>query len=216
MTGNIKSKKDTFVELQKIMQNRYQGELSIAQRFTSSKNSYMGNGTFYKRSFSLIEKKEIFLSAFHKYFSSEIKSYEEVGRTLFHLTFTIGGKQVSFLNTHFAWGGNHIEKSHQTKQGEILLKYLKKVNPPFVLTGDFNLTSEQPLMKKITFFARSLTEENHLTNTLDPINHHAKHLFPKGLAVDYIFTSRDISVKIFVVIKESLSDHFGLTAELEI
>lgn len=175
----------------------------------------MGNGTFYRKQFPLISKKAIILSIYD-IFPSESKTYENIGRTLLHLKLVIDGKQISFLNTHFAWGGDHIEKPHQTKQGEILLKYLQTLNAPFVLTGDFNLTPEQPLIQKITKFARNLTEEQHITNTLDPINHGAKHLFPKGLAVDYIFVSRDISVKKFAVIKEGLSDHFGLTAEIEI
>lgn len=214
--GNINSQRDTFAELQTILQDKYYGELSISQRYTSSLDSYMGSGTFYKKSFSLVKKKEIILSLTHEYFPSDKTSYEEVGRTLLHLIFAIKGKHISFLNTHFAWGPNNIEKPHQTKQGEVLLNYLQTVKEPFVLTGDFNLTPKQPLMQKISKLVRNLTEEHHLTNTLDPENHRAKHLFPKGLAVDYIFTSNDLKVKNFAVINEGLSDHFGLTAEIEI
>src|SRR6266404_7599535 len=61
-SGNINSQRDIFAELQKILQENYEGELTITQRYTSSPFAYMGNGTFYKKAFSLLEKKEIVLS----------------------------------------------------------------------------------------------------------------------------------------------------------
>lgn len=216
IVSNIHSKRDTFIELQKILEENYNGEFSIEQRYTSSPDSYMANGIFYKNSFSLIEKKEIILSEFEKFFPSNSTEYEKIGRTVLHLILEIESKQISFINTHFAWGGDHIEKPFQTEQGEILINYLKTVKPPFIFSGDLNLTPEQPLIQKIDTLARNLTAENHITNTLNPKNHRAKHLFPKGLAVDYIFTSKDINVTNFSVIDEGLSDHFGLTAEIKL
>ncbi|HSX08691.1 MAG TPA: endonuclease/exonuclease/phosphatase family protein [Candidatus Saccharimonadales bacterium] len=216
IVGNIHSKIDTFIELKEILKDKYNSELSIEQRFSSGPESYMANGIFYKKSLPLIEKKEYRLSSFNTFFPSVSTDYEKVGRTLQHLTLQIGDQSISFLNTHFAWGRDHIEKPFQTEQGEILIEYLTAVKPPFVLSGDFNLTPDQPLIKKLDTFARNLTAENHITNTLNPTNHRAKHLFPKGLAVDYIFTSRDIKTENFSVIDEGLSDHFGLSVEIEI
>jgi endonuclease/exonuclease/phosphatase family metal-dependent hydrolase len=213
--ANIHSHHDIFVELKKILQEKYNGELSIAQRYTSSQTSYMGNAIFYKKNSTFIEKKEITLSSFG-IFPSESTSFEKVGRTTLHLKLEINGKQISFLNAHCAWGRDHIEKPFQTEQGDILLSYLKTVNPPFILTGDFNLTPEQPFIQKLDALARNLTAENKITNTLNPKNHRAKVLFPKGLAVDYIFISKDLQAKNFAVVDEGLSDHFGLTAEIEI
>ena len=213
ISGNINSKRDTFTELRKILQEKYNAELSLTQRYTSSPQAYMANGTFYKKQFSLIRIQEVVLSSF-KPFPKDSTAYEHVGRKLLHLILAINGKQISFLNTHFAWGGDHIEKHHQTKQGEILLNYLQSVEPPFVLTGDFNLTPEQPLIQKISAYTKNLIVENGITNTLNPTNHRAKQLFPKGLAVDYLFTSKDLKAKKFQVVDENLSDHFGLGTEI--
>ena len=215
IVGNINSTRDTFTELQSILANKYKGVLSIAQRYTSSEDSYMANGTFYKNSFSLIDKKEVILSSFNKFFPSDSTQYERVGRTLLHLLLEIEGKQISFINTHFAWGGDRIEKPFQTTQGEILINYVKDVQPPFIFSGDLNLTPDQPLIKKLDTLSKNLITEYHITNTLNPKNHRAKQLFPKGLAVDYIFTSSKLRVKNFSVVDDELSDHFGLSVEIE-
>jgi endonuclease/exonuclease/phosphatase family metal-dependent hydrolase len=214
--GNINSQRDVFSQLQKILEKNYEGELTITQRYTSSPFAYLGNGTFYKKTFSLIEKKEIVLSTYGGPFPSELKTYERVGRKALHLNLEIEGKHISFLNTHFAWAKTSKEEPHQTKQGEILVEYLQKVTHPFVLSGDFNLDPQQPTIHKINHLARNLTEENHVSNTLNPQNHRARELFPPGVAVDYIFVSRDLKPKNFSVIEDDLSDHLGLTAEIEI
>ena len=53
------------------------------------------------------------------------------------------------------------------------------------------------------------TEETH---------HHDPNIDQLGIevAVDFIFVSSDITVKHFAVIEEDLSDHLGLTVEVEI
>src|SRR5437762_11824606 len=54
--GNIHCTHDCYVAFKKILDEKYNSELAIAQRFTSSPNSYLGNATFYKKDFDLIEK----------------------------------------------------------------------------------------------------------------------------------------------------------------
>ena len=216
INGLFHSKRETFVELQEILKENYKGELSISQRYTSSPDSYLGNATFYKNSFSLLERKEIQLFSYGGPFPSDATTFEKVGRSLLHLKLSREGKEISFLNTHFAWAHTPKEEPHQTKQGEILLDYLQTLHQPFVLTGDFNLDPEQPLINKLSNLATNLTKLYRITNTLNPQNHRVKKLFPPGVACDYIFTSPDIKVENFSVVEEDLSDHFGLTAEIEI
>src|SRR5258708_5262909 len=56
VSGNIDSKRDCFEELEKILGEKYHGELAIAERFTSGPSSYLANATFYKKDFALIDK----------------------------------------------------------------------------------------------------------------------------------------------------------------
>jgi endonuclease/exonuclease/phosphatase family metal-dependent hydrolase len=214
--GMIDSQRDCFEELQKILSDKYNGELVKSQIYASSPDSYMGNGIFYKKSFILKEKNVITLHENKNPFPQDSTNYEIIGRKLLHLTLIIEDKTVSFLNTHFAWAKTPKEEPHQTQQGEILLNYLKNVPHPFILSGDFNLDRQQPTIQKINKLARNLVEENDVINTLDSVNHRAKALFPPGVAIDYIFTSPDIKVNTFSVVEEGLSDHLGLRVEIEI
>ncbi|MGH7203587.1 MAG: endonuclease/exonuclease/phosphatase family protein [Candidatus Levyibacteriota bacterium] len=214
--GNFYSKRDTFAELQNLLNETHNGELSITQRYTSNPHSYFGNATFYKKAFSLLEKKEIVLFHNTEFFPSDAKTFEGVGRKLLHLKLAIYGKSVSFLNTHFAWGPTPVERPYQTEQGDKIVAYLKTVNKSFVFSGDMNLTVDQPTIQKLGEFAVNLTQKKHITNTLNPRLHNVKQLFPLGLAVDYIFLTEDITVESFAVLEDDISDHFGLTAVLEI
>ncbi len=216
INGLFHSKREIFKELQEILKGKYKGGLSISQRYTSSPNAYLGNAIFYRNSFSLIEKKEIVLSSYDGPFPSDAKTFEKVGRSIIHLKLEIENKQISFLNTHFAWAKTPTEEPHQTEQGQILLNYLETVQQPFVLTGDFNLDPQQPLIQKLSKLATNLTTKYGITNTLNPRTHRVKSLFPTGVACDYIFLSPDISAQNFSVVEEDLSDHFGLTVEIEI
>jgi len=216
ISGNIDSKRDCFEALQKLLGEKYNGALTIAERFTSSPSAYLGNATFYKKQFTLIEKNILPINQQAEPFSSTAQSFEKEARSLLYLTLEIEGRTISFLNTHLAWAKTPKEEPHQTEQAAILIDYLKTVPSPFVLSGDFNLDPQQPTVQNINVLARNLTSEYHITNTLNPRTHRAQMLFPPGVAVDYIYVSRDISVKTFDVVEEDLSDHLGLTAELEI
>jgi len=214
LAGNINATRNCFVVLQTILAPKYKGELAIADRFTSSQSSYLGNAIFYKKEFSLVKKDILPLHQRPTPFPSDAKTFEDAGRNILHLRLQVTDAIISFLNIHAAWAKTSQEESHQTKQGEILLHYLKKVPHPFVFSGDFNLDPQQPTIQKLNQLARNLTAENQITNTLNPRTHRAQELFPKGVAVDYIFVSRDIEVKKFKVLEEDLSDHLGLTAEI--
>lgn len=216
-SGNINSKRDCYHELQNILGEKYTSGLAIAQYYTSSPTAYIGNATFYKKDFQLLEKQIITLHERKDPFPSDATSYEDVARNLLHLTLAIDNKKISFLNTHLAWAKTTKEQPHQTQQGEILLNYLKNVPFPFVLTGDFNLDTEQPILRSVSSLAKNLIDEYKIVNTLNPRTHSAQMLFPPGAAVDYIFVTPDITVNKFKVLEEEdLSDHLGLTAEIEI
>jgi endonuclease/exonuclease/phosphatase family metal-dependent hydrolase len=220
LAGNINSKRDCYKELQHLLSDRYHSELAIAQIYLSNPSSgYIGNATFYKKQFKLLEKNIITLHKRITPFPPDAKSYEDVGRNVLHLKLEINNKSISFLNTHLAWAKRPQEENHQTEQGQILIDYLEHLTRPFILTGDFNLDPNQPLIQKINTFARNHITENHITNTLNPHTHEIGELIRAKkveIAVDYIFTSPDITVNKFAVIQEDLSDHLGLTTTIEI
>lgn len=212
--GNIDSKRDVFKELQALLCADFNGELAKSDVFTSSPQSYNAVSIFFKKQYTLIDKNILTLHKRKEPFPSEAKSFEGLSRNLLHIRLLINNKYISFLTIHAAWAKTPQEEPHQTMQGEILLSYLKTIPAPFILTGDFNLDPQQPLIKKISMFTRNLISENNITNTLNPRIHRSKALFPPGAAVDYIFITHDVALKEFSVIEEDISDHFGLSAKI--
>lgn len=215
--GMITTKRDCYKELQKILGESYAGVLVRTDRFTSSPDAYFGNAIFYKKEFPRIDTNIVWTRKNEEPFPSDSKTYEDTGRAILHVTLSFKGTPVSFLTTHGAWAKIPVEHPHQTKQGDIIIEYLKKVSSPFIFSGDLNLDPNQPLIQKLDSLSRNLIRENHVSNTLNPRTHYARaKLFPPGIAVDYIFASRDITVKSFRVVEEDISDHLGLVAEFEI
>src|SRR6185437_10832702 len=145
---------DIFEELLKILSPGYRGELSINTRYSSDPaNAYMGNAIFYKKEFTLKEKDILILHQRTEPFPSEINHYEDLGRTALYVKLAINGTLVSFINAHLAWAKTPEEEPHQTKQGEIFLNYLNTISSPFIISGDFNLDPEQPLVQKLNKLA---------------------------------------------------------------
>jgi endonuclease/exonuclease/phosphatase family metal-dependent hydrolase len=210
--GNVNSQRDTYQQLQTLLGNHYNSELSIAETFTSSKTSYFGNATFYKKTFKCLSKNILYLHQNTKPFPSESKEFDKHGRTVLHLELEINGKPISFLNTHLAWSPTAADTPIKLEQGQKLVNYVQKLKQPFILTGDFNVDANSQIIKSLNEYAKNLTTQNKITNTLNPNLHKAKHLFPPGLAVDFIFVSPEIKTENFQLITEDISDHYALTA----
>lgn len=193
----------------------YEGEIAVSWRLKEEKNAYFGNATLFKKSFVLEDKKIIWL-----------KEYEEVPSDLdfqyrpysaLSLNLNNQNKTFQVINTHLLWGPTPEDAAEKLKQGQKLFEYLKTINIPFILSGDFNVTSNSQIVSCISTHGRNLTVENNVTNTLNPRLHRGKKLFPKGLAVDYIFVDPHLQVRDFKVIEnEDLSDHLALAAEIEL
>ena len=214
--GNIHSQRDVYKELQHVLGNKYNSELMITQRYASSPDGYLANATFYKKDYKLLAKQFIIIHGNKELLPPDAQYYGDIGRGLIHLTLLVNDKPISFLNLHGAWAKTTKEQPHQTEQSKKLLSYLQSVRTPFIFSGDLNLDPEQPMIQKISKLARNLVNENKVTTTLNPRTHRAKHLFPPGAAVDYIFVSNDLSVTNFQVLNEDLSDHLGLTVEVDL
>ena len=215
--GNIHSTRNCFALLTEILKKTHNSELVIAETFTSSPSSFLGNATFYKKDFSILSKESFHLYQRSTPFPSEGKKFEEQGRAALFFTLKISNTILSLCNVHFPWAQTPQEQPHQIAQGEKLLQKLRTLSHPFIITGDFNLTPNQPTIQEINMLAKNLTIEFNITNTLNPREHRAKDIFPQGFAVDYIFVSNDIKPNHVEVLQyEDISDHFVLTAELEI
>ena len=216
--GNLHSSEDQFLKFQQLLQNTHYGEMAIATRFSSDPiNSYDANAIFYKKDFSLTHKDVLTLTKGIDPFPSSMTTYEENGRNTLRLTLTKDEKIVDVISAHLAWAPTHSEQPHQRAQNKHLIAYIQELKNPFLLAGDFNIDPEQPTILDLEKYTQDLTKEYNVANTIDPVYHHAWEKLAPGFPVDYIFVSPSIRVIDFTVLDTiHLSDHFGLTAVVEI
>ncbi|MDO8497978.1 MAG: hypothetical protein Q7S61_05555 [bacterium] len=205
---------DCFSVIQK--ETGMTGFMPKAWHIPDDSSSYFSNATFYKPQFDLQKKETIWL-----YDAQEIEypriPPENTPRNAVSLLLEIEGKKIYFINTHQAWGPTPVDNPLKLKQGNILYEYLKTLEHPFILSGDFNVSPTSQVIRQIDTLGINLTTQHHLTNTLNPRLHKAQVLFPKGLAVDFVFASRSLKVNNFKLIDNiDLSDHFGLSLEITI
>ena len=180
--------------------------------------SYFGNATFYKKAFTLQEKEIVWLKPYEEYTVSperDVESIKNQPRNAVALKLAIKDTSLWTVNTHMAWGPTPLDEPYKIAQGAILESFLKNLTDPFILSGDFNVTPDSQIVKAIDNLAINHTKQAGLTNTLNPVIHRVKKLFPVGLAVDYIYTSKELRTQNFrLVVKPDLSDHLGLSIEV--
>jgi len=215
-TRVIKNKKDNLELLIKMLGPKYTHFFVKNDQITSSPTAYFGNATFVRSSLTVMHQEIFWLYQRPKPYSAMSQQYDEMSRSVLGVQILTGQKPLWIFNTHLAWSKSSKDTLIKVEQGTKLIKYISQVQTPFVLTGDFNVDSTSKVVKGLEKYARNLTAENHLLTTLNPRTHRVKDLFPPGLAVDYIFVSKDLKVEKFAVVEEDVSDHFGLIVEIEI
>jgi len=201
---------------QKIIDLGYDGEISVNWRLKGYEHSFIGNATFFKRSFTLLEKTEVWLREYREIEDPKNRESRNDPKASLSLLLEKGGVKLRVVNAHLAWTPTPHDSKEKIRQATLFYEYLKTIKSPFLITGDFNVEKHTEVVKMINKIGRNLTSENNVTNTLNSRLHKAPHLFPPGLAVDYIYISKDIKVEKFEVIDQDLSDHLGLYLECTI
>jgi endonuclease/exonuclease/phosphatase family metal-dependent hydrolase len=194
-----------------------EAEIVISTNFVGDKNSYDGNAIFYKNSLIPGNKKEIFLYPFSETKLDET-DFRFRPRTAISLDFQINNKPITIINTQLAW--SLIPETTQIKEevGQKLFNFVKEIKNDFILMGDFNLESNNKVVHQFDSLAQNLIQMHNIKNTLNPRTHRAaKEIFPKGLAVDFVFITPGIKAKEFKLLDNfDLSDHFGLSLAFEV
>lgn len=194
----------------------YAGERVISWDIAGDKNSFEANVIFYKPPLSVVNKQIVWLKKGSAIPSFETRRFQDDPRTALDVTFEQEGIKFHVITTHLSWGQTSKDDNNKLAVGKKLYEYIRTVDAPYILTGDFNVNPTSQVVKWIDSLARNLTVENHITNTLNPRTHKAPHLFPPGLAVDYIYVSDGVAVKDFQLINEDISDHLGLVLVYEL
>ncbi len=129
------------------------------------------------------------------------------GRALQHVTVEHGGKLLNVLSHHGYHNPEHKNGDEETmRQCGMIVDYIKKLEGPVVLCGDFNLVPDSPSLEQINKILVNHVKKRGILTTRTLLTH-------KTEACDYIFTSPDIEVKNFQVLDDIVSDHKALTVE---
>lgn len=206
---------DCFKVLKKNLQ--LNGILLPTWRLLHDNSSYIGIATFFKPEFRITDQETIWLKEYREAESMEMLDWKQSPRAALSLQFDFNDQDIRFINTHLAWGPTPEDTDYKLIQGRKLFNHIESFGEPFVLSGDFNVPRTSQTVKWLQKRGRNLIREKMVKNTLNPRTHRITSLFPKGLAVDYVFTDPKLNVVDFKLIDEAdLSDHFGLSLELEV
>lgn len=136
----------------------------------------------------------------------EEKDYN-LGRALQHVVVEAENGPLNVLNHHGYHVHSHKNGDEETlRQCGLIADYVRQLNSPVVLCGDFNLVPDSSSLELINEVLVNHVKEQGILTTRTPLTH-------KTEACDYIFTSPDIEVKNFQVLDDIASDHKALTVE---
>ena len=115
------------------------------------------------------------------------------------------GAGLTVLVTHFGLNPDEAQNA-----ADIVCNAIDDAKTPVILTGDFNLRPDNPILDPIR--AR-------LSDTEDVFSHRDSYSFPSDKPyekIDYIFTSPSIKTEFAVIPQMIVSDHRPLFAIVEI
>jgi endonuclease/exonuclease/phosphatase family metal-dependent hydrolase len=194
----------------------YDGELSVTWRYKGNPHSFFGEAVFFKPGITFLGKNEVWLKPYMELETLNGFRSEDFPKSVLHIMLEKDNKRFDVLSAHLAWSPVANDTPEKIRQATIFANYLKTVKHPFILTGDFNTSAKTKVTTIIDQYARNLTSENNLKNTMNLRIHRDKERLIEqgGVAVDYIYVTKDWEVKKFDLLEElDLSDHLGLQLE---
>lgn len=127
------------------------------------------------------------------------------------------GKKFWYVNTHL----DHVGKEARKNGLSLIVNKIKEINPkgyPMVLTGDFNVTPDDPCLVDLNKIMKSARNVAVKTDKGYTFNNWGK--ITEGQPIDYIYYSGFSSCPVFEVIRKPyagrkfISDHFPVSAIL--
>lgn len=155
---------------------------------------------------SIFLKKEIKVLNHGSYIIHKCNNYPGSGpthsRVLQWLEFSKNNQTYTVANIHGLWNGKGKSDSpNRLEQSKKIREFIEKNQNPVILCGDFNLAPDTKSIKIISENMVDLIKKNKISST-------RTKFYKKSIRyADYIFTSRDIQIEKFKVLKDEVSDH---------
>lgn len=117
---------------------------------------------------------------------------------------------ITVVNHHGFWRSQPMGDEQSVKIFKRLSEIVKPYSDkgPLVLCGDLNLVHGAPALRALDFM-KDLTADFNVKNTLSGLK------VNDPVACDHIYVNEQINYSNFKVVEELVSDHFGLSVEME-
>lgn len=162
---------------------------------------------------AMLIKKELVIQNKGEYLIHENPNYTPPGpthsRKLQWVEINANGSLYTVVNLHGLWNGRGKSDSDaRIIQSKNIKKFIDGVNGKKILCGDFNITPDTKSMAIIEDGMQNLVKIYGVKSTRTSFyNKPIKY-------ADYFFTSKDIEIKTFKVLKDEVSDHAPLLLEI--
>jgi endonuclease/exonuclease/phosphatase family metal-dependent hydrolase len=177
--------------------------------FRPHAGDFWGLAMFIKKSLPVLEEGELFVYKYKGWSSSENKHF--FPKNIQYIKTKVNNKEITIVNFHGHWTGKgKSDTEDRLLQSENIISFLKSIEKPYVLCGDFNLLPDTESVKKFEDFGlRNLIKEYNITST-------RTSYYKKPIRyADYVFASEDINIKRCEVLPEEISDHSTILLEIE-
>lgn len=166
-----------------------------------------GIGTFVKNGIDVIDEGEITIYENPKYRGSGPAH----SRNLQWVKCQIEGQVHTVMNVHGLWNGRgKSDAPERIRQSERIKAFIDRVETPKILCGDFNLRPDTESIEMLQRGMRDLIRQFNVSST-------RTSFYPKQERfADYIFTSPEIKINRFEVLKDEVSDHSPLLLDFSL
>lgn len=170
---------------------------------------WYGLAALINKQFEVTEDGDVFVHGERGYIPKDNIGFHS--KNIQYVTFKTEKGLRTIVNFHGLWTGKGKKDTPaRLLQSDNILNFLKKIENPYVICGDFNLLPETESLKKFEKAGlRNLISEYGITST------RTKYYTRPELYADYVFVSEGIKVNDFKVLPEEVSDHNALYLDFE-
>jgi endonuclease/exonuclease/phosphatase family metal-dependent hydrolase len=180
-------------------------------------NGVIEYGNYIKSRFKITEGKGIFVQDHFSYITNWEWMANNPGkdpRVLQVADIQINNeKKLRILNYHGIWSKDKRDTDLTISASQKIVQCAHEVACPVIICGDFNLFPDTKSIGILKDNFNSLVDDFHIMYTRPKSNELSS---VKRNVVDYVFVSKEISVKQFNVIDNDVSDHLPLLMEFNI
>lgn len=154
-----------------------------------------------------LQKSEVVFTRLEHQEYFDFNEHDYNARNFVHAQIEIDNKKHHIITHHGHHVHEHKNGNDETmRQMKLLTEYIKQLDGPVILTGDFNLAPHSESLKDLNGLLTNLPVSHKLKTTRTPLTH-------KTEVCDYVFINEKVKVHKFAASDEMISDHKALIVD---